>query len=397
MRPAGVLRFASLFSGCGGFDLGFIRAGFRCAGAFDIDPLAVEVHSRNLKTPVYVKDLSSGLDSSEALSNLDVLLAGSPCQGFSTAGKRELNDPRNQLLSVAGRIAVRLKPKVIILENVSGVLAGGHRIYWDDLNELIRSHGYRTVQLRCDATEMGVPQIRRRMVLLGWNTSWVGEVGLAVVPGGVLRNALSDLNEDDSHLVRHLPVTSRCFRIGRHLAPGQKLSNVRSGPRAVHTWHIPEVFGATTEAERRLLEAILTLRRRERTRNFGDADPVSAKRLVAFLKHPVAGALGVLIEKGYVRRRGGAYDLSRTFNGKYRRLSWDSPSPTVDTRFGDPHYFMHPDEDRGFTVREAARIQGFPDTFSFAGPERSQFRLVGNAVPPPMSQCIANWVRDFLL
>jgi DNA (cytosine-5)-methyltransferase 1 len=110
-----------------------------------------------------------------------------------------------------------------------------------------------------------------------------------------------------------------------------------------------------------------------------------------------AELLASLVSKGYVRKIGRRFDLANTFNGKYRRLEWDRPSFTVDTRFGEPGYFLHPSEDRGFTVREAARIQGFPDSFRFFGDTRGQYRLIGNAVPPPMARFIAKIVKSALL
>lgn len=390
-------RFVSLFSGCGGFDLGFAAAGFSCAAAFDIDPLAVAVHRRNLGSTAVTRDLTDEAKGLGDIKGVDVLLAGSPCQGFSTVGKRDPSDPRNGLLLTAGRIAGRVRPRVFIAENVAGVVSGEHRSYWDALGELLRAQGYQTTQLRCDATTMGVAQMRHRLVLLAWRQGWRGEVVLPSAPGGVLRDALAGLQDAPNHDVRPLAGGSRCAKIASHLGPGQKLCNVRSSQRAVHTWAIPEVFGRTNREERQLLEAMLKLRRRDRARTFGDADPVTARTLYMHLRRPVAAALKTLHDKGYVRKCGDRYDLAHTFNGKYRRLSWDAPSLTVDTRFGDPHYFLHPDESRGFTVREAARIQGFPDSFVFEGPERAQFRLVGNAVPPPMGKCLAEWVRANLL
>jgi len=104
----------------------------------------------------------------------------------------------------------------------------------------------------------------------------------------------------------------------------------------------------------------------------------------------------VLTRKGYIRPIGRRIDLTHTFNGKFRRLSWSQPSPTVDTKFGEVRLFLHPDEDRSFTVREAARLQGFPDSFVFMGAPKEQFRLVGNAVPPPMGRSIGKLIRSLL-
>ena len=77
-------------------------------------------------------------------------------------------------------------------------------------------------------------------------------------------------------------------------------------------------------------------------------------------------------------------------------MSWDKPSHTVDTRFGAPRYFLHPNEHRGFTVREAARIQGFPDDYVFHGDEKFQYRLIGNAVPPPLARLAAEFAAHLL-
>src|SRR3989442_659967 len=119
--------------------------------------------------------------------------------------------------------------------------------------------------------------------------------------------------------------------------PGQKLSNVRGGPRSVHTWNIPEVFGATTAAECALLETLMSVRRSERRRNFGDADPVTPTRLERELGTHVRKLIRSLVRKGYVRRIGRYVDLVHSFNGKCRRFRWDDVACTVDTRFGDPH------------------------------------------------------------
>jgi len=387
-------KFISIFSGCGGFDLGFSKTGFKCIAAYDIDPIAVQVHKRNLKTACYIQDLSE--ENLPTSLRPDVLLAGPPCQGFSIAGKRELNDPRNQLLLTAVNIALKLSPRVFILENVPGVRSGKHRDYWETAKNKLRTAGYRTAEIECLGTKMGVAQIRKRIVLLAWKGNKDIDIFLPEIYGGTLQDALKGISGAPNNKKKTLN-QSIAGKISKKIKPGQKLCNVRGGENSVHTWDIPEVFGKTTKQEKELLNTLLKLRRQIRRRDFGDADPVERKVLVALFGNSVLQTLNSLLEKGFVRQIDGCYDLKDSFNGLFRRLSWDKPSLTVDTRFGEPRFFLHPSEHRGFTVREAARIQGFPDTFIFSGTEKEQYRLIGNAVPPPLAECLANFVKEGLL
>lgn len=386
------MKFVSLFSGCGGLDLGFMQEGFQPISAFDISEVAVNTHSFNLGNHALVRDLTLGFE--RRISGCYVALAGSPCQGFSTAGKRRLDDPRNNLLATGVRLAVSLRPKVIVCENVPGLLQGEHRRYLEDCIAFLGSNGYQCQYIVANASELGVPQMRRRVVLLAWRTkvnrSLELERAQSVTLGDVLTNADGLPNHEPTMLARG----SRDYRIARRISPGQKLCDVRSGSNAVHTWEIPEVFGHTTGAERDLLEAILRIRRTRRTRETGDADPIPLEDLERLSGRPVKRASASLVSKGYLKMVGDLIDLKHGFNGKFRRLRADSNANTVDTRFGDPRYFLHPSQHRGFSVREAARIQGFPDDFVFCGSQKEQFRMVGNAVPPPLARSVAKVVRE---
>lgn len=384
------LRFISLFAGCGGLDLGFIQEGFQNIGAFDIDANALKVHHHNLQSPTFVHDLLNGLPSSFGRPRAEVLLAGAPCQGFSTLGKRLLDDPRNNLLVEAGKLAVCLSPDIFVAENVPAVLSGPHRKYWKALDEVLRSAEYKTMQIVCDATHHGVSQTRRRVFLIAWRGRAEINLQIPARRSGILRDVISNINGALNHNLRPIPKGSQELLIAKRIGPGQKLSNARGGARAVHTWDIPEVYGRTSSGERKVLELILHLRRRERIRAWGDADPLPMSRLHREFGKAI---IDTLARKGYLRRLGTNIDLTNTFNGKYRRLSWDEPSKTVDTRFGSARYYLHPSEHRGFTVREAARIQGFPDSYHFLGSESHQFQMIGNAVPPPLARCVAAAIR----
>jgi DNA (cytosine-5)-methyltransferase 1 len=389
-------KFVSLFSGCGGFDQGFIQAGFDCIAAYDIDPYAVETHNANLKYEAKVCDLSENFEPPSELKGIDVVLAGPPCQGFSTAGKRKIDDPRNELLLIAGNIAIKIRPKIFVAENVRGVIAGKHKVYWETLQNLLISHGYKTLEYCCLATQIGLAQIRKRMILIAYRSKYEFNFNCNQAKAKVLRDVLLNLEKSPNHDKCFLPDNSDDLAISKNIKPSQKLCNVRGGPHSIHTWEIPEVFGSTDSNEREILTAIMKIRRRRRVRNFGDADPVPLDVLEKIFGRKILRILNRLRSKGYVRIKDGAYDLTNTFNGKYRRLSWDEPSLTVDTRFGDPKYFLHPSENRGFTVREAARIQGFPDTFVFLGKLTEQYKVIGNAVPPPIGNHLAEAIKPLI-
>src|SRR6266550_2255224 len=105
--------YISLFSGCGGFDTGFQESGFKSLGAYDIDPFVMDVHSKNIEGPAIVHDLNNQeLPGLEGKPEIDIVISGSPCQGFSTIGKRLVNDPRNQLMLSGGEIAIKYGAKV---------------------------------------------------------------------------------------------------------------------------------------------------------------------------------------------------------------------------------------------------------------------------------------------
>ncbi|MPM35987.1 Modification methylase HaeIII [bioreactor metagenome] len=378
-------------------DVGFIAAKYTCLGAFDIDKKAIAVHRKNVSTNAIEADLR-GIEKSQLIANgvPDVIVSGSPCQGFSTVGRRDFNDPRNSLLLRAGEIAVDIKPKIFVAENVSGALAGEHKYYWDSLDSLLRNNGYQTRTLKLNAADLGLAQRRLRIILIAWRGE--RELNFIQPSGGRvdLRKALGNLQDELNPNENFFKLTKMQRVIARYIKPGQKLCDVRSGASAVHTWQIPHAFGQVDEVERTVLEAVSVLRRRNRKRDWGDADPVAIREISRYIGFASSAIVSTLITKGYMRRIGHEVDLAHTFNGLYKRLNWDSISPTVDTRFGNPRYFLHPTEDRGFTVREAARIQGFPDWFTFHESMHDSFRMIGNAVPPPMAAYVAQAIRDLL-
>jgi len=391
-----VLTCVSLFCGCGGLDLGFSLQGFRTTAAFDLDADAAASFSANLGVQPYVIDVSSGYPAELRDSSPDVLLAGPPCQGFSTNGQTKSRDPRNSLLNVTASYVLALQPRAVVIENVLGLLHSRFVHHLIALEGTLRLAGYRVERLRLNAADFGVAQSRKRVFLVAYREKERALGAPVKLPVGNLREALAGMAGLPDHAPKSLPSHTKHGRIAPHIGPGQRLSNVRFGPSYVKTWDLPGVFGATSKFERLLLEALSRERRRSRIRNFGDGDPVSARRLLPWAGRPVAEALEGLEARGYLRRVGTGFDLAHTYNGAYHRLRWEAFAPTVDTKFGNPRLFLHPQANRGFTVREAARLQGFPDTFLLQGSTSSRYRQVGNAVPPPVARALARLVREVL-
>lgn len=338
-------------------------------------------------------------ESSEIRTDADVVLATPPCQGFSTAGGYRKDDPRNGLLLVAAQLIVSANPRLAVIENVAALGNSRNSDALKGTIELLSGNGFAVASAVLEAERFGVPQRRRRMFIIARRGSApfnFGDLG----QGSAYRNletALAGLEEGGpGHAPKFLGVGSSHERIAKRIGPGQKLCNVRVGAAAVPTWEIPEVFGAVSENEREVLRVVQRLRRTERVRNFGDADPVQLSRIEQAMGRTPSMEIEKLTLMGYLRKIDGNIDLTNTFNGKYRRLKLDDVSPTVDTRFGDFRLFLHPTQSRGMTVREAARIQGFDDKFVFDKDDRVAFTQVGNAVPPPVGRAVAAFVRDLL-
>jgi DNA (cytosine-5)-methyltransferase 1 len=385
--------FISLFSGCGGLDLGFSQAGFKCLAAYDLNKHATDTLHKNTGCNVHNIDLSEEDIDFDSNDQVDVVLSGSPCQGFSTMGKRELDDPRNHLLLTGASIALKLKPKVFIAENVPGAISGKHKKYWDNMHSLFEEQGYYTQDLICNGTDYGVPQLRKRVFFIA-TAKLTDQIKPVECKGGVLKDAISSIAKDAmNHEEHYLDESCVEFRIANRIKQGQKLSNVRGGSRSIHTWDIPEVFGKVSKQEKEALNQILKMRRQNRKRDWGDSDPIDLEVLYSTFGK---GVILSLVDKGYLRKKAGTFDLSGAFNGKFRRLEWNKPANTVDTRFGNPKYFLHPSKNRGFTVREAACIQGFPHDYKFSGPTSEQYKMIGNAVPPPMAHQLAQAIKSKL-
>ena len=433
----------SLFAGCGGLDLGFRDEGFEIVYACDHDPAAVACYTRNIGPHAFVRDVTSDTFHRDIqdIGHCDIVLGGFPCQGFSKAGPKREHDSRNTLFVEMRRAVERLRPQLFVAENVDGMSQNFGGAFLDLITEEFESIGYDVEYRILQATSFGVPQHRRRIFFVGtpkqssgrfqWplathdgrsrngefqieeynslGTLWDEGSPAALKNPATIKDAIADLLELDNSVPDHRVTNSWPKGYGKvfsAIKEGQKLCNVRHAPTSVYTWQIPEMFGPVSDDERLVLETISKNRRHKKYGLIPNGNPLSPEVISSLSGQTnVEPLIASLMRKKYLKEIGGRYDLLGAMfcSGLFKRPKWDEPSPTVLTVFDSPRYFLHPLRDRPFSVRECARLQGFPDTFLFCSEEdktvtlRDAYRLIGNAVPPPVAAQLARSSKLLLL
>ena len=336
-----------LFCGCGGLSLGFEKAGFDILLGIDAWEDAITTFNYNHKnSKVLCADLST-LNPKDIVSQLDgksvdVIIGGPPCQGFSVAGKRIVDDERNKLYKNFVRFVEFFKPKAFMMENVPNILSIGNGIVRDAIVKDFSNLGYKVVYKILTAADYGVPQNRRRTFFVGFKNGNEFTFPLPTVKQKVTsKEAISDLPDKTVLDGEKYPVTpqSNYQKLMRKNASG--LYNHRV---TVHTEQTKRIIAMVPDGG-----------------NYKDL-PVELQQ-------------------------------TRKVHIAWTRLDSSKPSFTIDC--GHNHHF-HYKYNRVPTVRESARIQSFPDDFIFLGKLGSQLRQVGNAVPPLMAEEIAKEIKNEL-
>lgn len=326
------LTIIDLFAGVGGLSLGFAEKGYELLFANDNDHWAMETLKANHKVQGYseknIEDISvEELKEKIANKHVNVLVAGIPCQSFSMSGYRirqknkDHDDSRTYLFKEFIRIAKGIRPDVVIIENVKGLISMQNGKIKDEIINGLEGLGYALDYRVLNSADYGAPQLRQRVFFIG------NKLGV--------KNIFPE------------PIKTKA----NYQTVGEALKNI-SGPN-----HEPRPLQGIVLKRVKLIKP-------------GENWRVLPKELQTKSNH----------------------------SGAYGRLDPQLPARTLTTRFDTPPvgYVTHPKENRTLTVREGARIQGFPDSFKFYGPTMQQYKQVGNAVPVYFSRALAQSVTHML-
>jgi DNA (cytosine-5)-methyltransferase 1 len=349
------LRVIDLFSGVGGLSLGFRMVGAEISLANEIDKEIAESYSINHPETRMINEDITKLDIEDVFKEykdkVEVVIGGPPCQGFSQKGQRKsINDDRNFLFRYFYNIVKVLKPKYFVMENVPNLLTTENGYFKKEIVALFEEVGYSLNADVLTASDYGVPQNRKRAFILGK----LGEKKLELPSPLNINNSIWDAISDLSYLESGEGEFKQKYKVEPQ-SEYQKL--LRADSEYLYN-HI-----ATNHSEIALARLKLI--------------PPNKGREVLPEEH-----------------------LTKSiFSGTWSRMIKDDVAVTITTRFDTPSSgkFTHPYLNRAITVREAARIQSFPDTFIFYGTKSSQMKQVGNAVPPLLSKQIALVIKNDIL
>lgn len=358
----GKYKLIDLFCGCGGMTQGFVDTGhFRPVFANDFNDQALESYRANFDRDA---THSLGGDIVEILKGrkipkADVVIGGPPCQGFSLLNKKRLGDPRRQLWYQFMRFVRRSEAKVIVMENVRQLLTSPEYI---QIEATLHDFGFHNVQSRVLlAANYGVPEMRYRAIIMA---SRVGPI------------SLPRPTHFDPKKIPELKAQSEFFE-------ERKLREWATVKEAIGD--LPPPVGTEIRDEAPPLNLHFGRTPTQISKERYEAIPPGGNRFDLQKNRPD------ITPDCWIRKTKGGTDLMG-------RLWWDRPSVTIRTEFFKPEKgrYLHPDQNRPITHREAARIQSFPDTFEFRGSKIEIARQIGNAVPPLMAKAIARQVVSCL-
>lgn len=341
------MNVVDLFCGCGGLSLGFEMGGANILLGVDNNAAAIETFKKNHNNSEAIcgdieKISLNEIDDLIKGQSVDIIIGGPPCQGLSLSGPRKFEDARNRLFRSFVRISEHLKPKVIILENVPGIISLFKGHVKNEIIKEFKTIGYNIDYKVLNSADYGVPQIRKRAIFIG---------------------------------VRSDICTPITFPI-----PEYKTDNYITCEQALNDLHelddiiMPESFEYASSASNSYQKL---MRHGNRKVN---------NHLITKHQEKVKNTIALVPEGGNYKNLPEHLRNTRNFNVAWTRYHSQKPSPTIDT--GHRHHF-HYRYNRVPTVRENARLQSFPDSFKFYGNKTEQYKQVGNAVPPLLGLALA--------
>lgn len=345
-----------LFSGAGGLSKGFMDAGFDVILGVDYDDAALETFKANhgkaeaMKLDLFNHENINVIENYLKDNNvdLDVLVGGPPCQGFSIAGPRDMNDKRNSLYLAMVKLAQRLKPKVVVLENVPGMIQTNDGIGAKRIIEDFSHIGYKMTPKLLYAPDYGIPQIRKRVFFVGFLDNAVN----FEFPAPIVSPENYVTCED---AIGDLPALEGIY--------GEEIQEYECEPK--------------TEYQR--------LMRKNSTKIYNHIGSIHEEKTVALLK---------LIPEGK-NYKALPPELGSRFKYHEALTRYHSKKPSLTINTGHRSHF-HYKYNRIPTVRESARLQSFPDDFIFYGNKAAQYKQVGNAVPPMLGYVVAKKISEYL-
>ncbi|MEM6693513.1 MAG: DNA cytosine methyltransferase [Pseudomonadota bacterium] len=345
------MRVVDLFSGSGGLSAGAAAAGLEVLAGIDFDVNAVATFKQNFpNAQVTQRDLSKVDESfSGSLPDCDLLVAGPPCQSFSTSNQRTRTDdnPLNNLLFVPVEVAKVKKPRAVVVENVHGLGIGSRRKFLDELVERFSLIGYSTEILVVSGEMVGLPQNRTRLFVVATQKK-ISDFAFDAPRQPTVNDAIADL-----------PI----------LEKGASIDYREYGTPPV---------SAYSKKLRGNLE-----------QSSGHLVTDNADHIVERYSYVPQGGNWRSIPRELM---GNYSDVTRCHTGIYHRLSSNLPAKVVGNF--RKNMLIHPTQNRGLSIREAARLQSFPDTYEFRGSIGKRQQQVGNAVPPLMAEKVISRIRD---